>query len=992
MIDLQQKLVERFSTLRDTRRGTVFFVEHGLAADELEELRAVVRASFRSHSVESEWWNNHDLPLLVAAAEVGYRYRGTGTDFWPRLEEELGAELHAASRQRIRDLFERAAGQLRGARPPHTAWAQAFRLISWPITHALLPFEFHRPFAMTLGNLRTSVGGADDAALYHAIRGAASVRSARFTTLLADVDLVVSLTRCFLGQNQGELSSEIIDRLSKDLEADEVARRSVVAARKIQRRTRSPERVVPVPKESRLQGMFQLRRVNSTLMLEVAFPPPDSTIAARLRAVLRRRRFAPRFWGVTDRVPSDHMLSGLPFAIKFLSLPVPDAPLFPDDVQLDGLEPADVEFLQRFQLQLTIPLLFAKSADGDVARQVRGSEITGHRTYWLLLQDVPEFNDLCIVGEIGPLKCLDVDPASEVGARLLRQLGYQIRFGVSMRFAGAIAIRRSDAPPCFVAGEHCVLVPQRLSDGATLNVDFDGAHSLLRESDVMRIVVGKGNQLVTASNDTDSREYHFKGVESVQPCPAAIKLVLRSEELTVQALLAGRLTFSVDSFAPVNGLKLTVEIESANKRVSVTSDLEPLPQLLTAEHPIFEKLLTEDVREFVSGAESVTLRARIGHLIVQSWELERMVRPFWWDLQTAPRLVSEFGTKAFGVVRADNPVRAPMDDLPGEGAYLLAPIGIDSAEFGPAAQFTTLCLAPDQIKLPLPSIRKPHLLRRRRGAGSVAGLEDLIEAYLRWSLAETRTAIGELLRGHVTRTLDAWVTELCCGAEWSREEGKIDAQSPWVLFERACFELRLGHDSYIEVDTEQYAEVTRIAVAIVRRKIPWLWARVGMSLDLATDDYESLDQAFASAYTELAERYGKQGGSELAHRLANADPGDPPDNWNRALEQVQQAIDLRGLAAMLLPSDCAKTLMMLDLGHLPINEVADELTEWAKISRMALAGTPPTWETFRAIYSLWVQPELILATDWRGALDTLLAERAVARVTRYLAIRTRTLR
>ena len=30
------------------------------------------------------------LPLLVLATEVGYRYRGTGTDFWPILEQEIG--------------------------------------------------------------------------------------------------------------------------------------------------------------------------------------------------------------------------------------------------------------------------------------------------------------------------------------------------------------------------------------------------------------------------------------------------------------------------------------------------------------------------------------------------------------------------------------------------------------------------------------------------------------------------------------------------------------------------------------------------------------------------------------------------------------------------------------------------------------------------------------------------------------------------------------
>lgn len=237
-MDFQHDLLERFCGLRDARRGPVFFVEHGLSADELDELRDSVRASLRSYPLESGWWEQHNLPLLVAATEVGYRYRGTGTDFWPLLEDDLRIELPVPNRQRIRDLFVRASEKLRGVRPPNTAWAQAFHLIAWPIAHALLPVEFHRPLAMTLANLRASVNEADDDALYRAVRTAAAFPTARFATLLEDVAVVVSLTRCLLGQRTDELSEEIVERVSVDLEADDVARRGVAVARSIQRASR----------------------------------------------------------------------------------------------------------------------------------------------------------------------------------------------------------------------------------------------------------------------------------------------------------------------------------------------------------------------------------------------------------------------------------------------------------------------------------------------------------------------------------------------------------------------------------------------------------------------------------------------------------------------------------------------------------------------------------------------------------------------------------
>lgn len=988
MNNLQRQLLERFSGLRDARQGSVFFVEHGLRVDELNTLRGSVRASLQSYPLDSGWWDQHDLPLLIAATEVGYRYRGSGTDFWPLLEEELRIELPAPNRQRIKDLFVQAAGRLRGARPPPTDWARAFHLIAWPITHALLPVEFHRPFAMTLANVRASVGEANEDALYRAVRVAAPFPSARFTTLLGDSALVVSLTRCLLGRGSDELSGEIIARLYDDLQADDVARRDVAVARSIQRASRSTGGVLLVPSVPEIKGSLQLRRASGAMMLEAAFPPLEPEAASRLRSSLRRRRFRPRLWGVAARVNSDQLLSGLPFALKLTELPSHDTPVF-SETDLEGLDPQDLSLLQSFQLRLDAPLLFAVSADGEVARQVRGRDVTGHRKYWLIDREDAGLQGLPVIGAVGPLRCLEIDPKNDVGAHALAQLGYQMRFGVSVRFAGTPAIRREDATPAFVIGDNCVLVPQRLSDEATLKVGANGTLSLARASEVVRVVVREGDQLVTVSNDTDSREYPFRGVESVQPLSAVVRIALRSEERTVQALLAGRLSFVVDSFAPLSGLQLTVDLEAAGRTFSATGALESLPQTISAEHPLLDKLLAEDVRDLISGAESMTLRARVGHLAVASWELERTVRPCWWDLRTGPSLLSEAGPLHFGIVGADDPLRVPADRPPGDDAYLLAPIGLSPTEFGAAAPFTTLCLTPARTQLALPSVGKPQLARRRRGTRSSVGLEDLVEAYLRWSLAETQSALGNLRRGQVTTLLDSWVTELCCGAEWAQAEAAFGHRSPWGLFEQACSKYGLGHDSYLALTTEQELEVRRLAVDEIRRSIPGLWAQLGPPSDLGADDYETLDLAFARAYAMLAARYRARGKDELADMLDGADPGDAPDLWDQALGRAREAIELHGLAAMLLPSNSASRLIVLDVGDLTVDEVADELSDWSKFSGRAFAGAPPARDTLRAIYALWVEPELALTTDWRRALDTLLAERSVARATRYLAIKAR---
>jgi hypothetical protein len=989
MNDFQRRLSERFSALRDSRRGAVFFVEHGLDAHEIDELRGAVRWSLRSQPLESSWWDSCDLLLLVAATEVGYRYRGSGTDFWPLLETELGCDVLPLARQRVKDLFVRASERFRGVKPPVTAWAEAFHLIAWPIAHALLPLEFHRLFATTLASLRASVRDADDTTLYRGIRVAASYPTARFATLLEDVGVVVSLTRSLLGHPGGELSAEIIHRISKDLEADDVARRGVAVANSIQRAQQaSTGSALQLPALTRTKGTLRLRRANETVLLEASFPPLDPEISERLRRGLRRRRFAPQLWGVTARVPGDQLLSGLPFPLKLTSLPAKEAPLFPD-LGATEFEARDLAVLHGFELQLAPPHMFAVSAEGDVGRLVHGTTITGHRKYWVLLRAEDEAPRAARpLGKVGPLRCFEFDPMSVAGARALAQLGYEVRFGLSLGFAGMPPTERGGEIPTFIAGDSRLFVPQRLANGA-IEVDLDGRSSVARTSEVVRVIVETGDHRVRVSNEAESREYAFRVVGAPRPRMPPIRIDLRSEQRTVQALLGGRLSFIVDGVAPIDGLELTLDLEVAGRVFSATGPLGPIPQPVSMEHSVMKVLLSEDVRDHVAGAESVTLRARVGYLASTAWELERLVRPCWWELRGQPKLLSEQGPLRFGVVSADDPVRAPTEGATRSGTYLLAPVALDRLEFSAAASFATLCVAPNRAQLRPLSIDKPRLERRRRGRGSSIGLEDIAESYLRWSLAETRSAIGDIHRAQVTARLEEWMIEVCCGPEWTQAEATLPRRDAWGIFEQVCEEMGLGRDTYIKLSTEQDTQVRRLAVDEIRRSVPALWARVGPPSDLDDDDYEALDRACARGYEVLADRYRTRGQNEVAAELQEADPGESPDKWDSALVRVCERVELRALAAMLIPSNSAARLMALAAGEMTVEDVADELIAWASSARNAFAGALPTRDVLKASYALWVEPELILTMDWRAAIDTLLTERAVARATRYLALRAR---
>jgi hypothetical protein len=992
-MDFQRRLHERFSALRDSRQGAVFFVEHGLDAGELRELRATVRARLRLHPLDSGWWDDGHLPLLIVATEVGYRYRGTGTDFWPLLDEELGLEVSPMGRQQIKDLFVRASAEFRGARPPATAWAEAFHLIAWPITHALLPVEFHRSFAATLANLRIGVSDADEASLYQAVRRAATYPTARFATFLEDLGVVVSLTRSLLRRESHDLSAEIIDRLSTDLEADDVARRRVAVARSIQRAAKAGGgAAVDLPAATRVEGALQLRLTDSSLLLEARFPLLEAATAARLHTALRRRRFAPQLWGTTARVASDQLLSGLPFPLKIMALPERNAPLFPG-LDEAGLDAQDLAVLHGFELELAPPHLFAVNAEGDVARQVHGRTITAHRKYWALISEGDEPLRGCpTVGEIGPLRCFQLAPDTAGGARALAQLGFDVRRGVSVRFAGTPPVGRADDIPTFVTGDQRVLVPQRLAPDETVVVHLNGRSVAAGATDVVRVAVESGEQRLRVSGETDSREYVFRGGGALPPMTVPVRVELRSEERTLQALLGGRFGFVVDGVAPIDGLPLTVDLQVGGRVFTATGALGPVPQPVSSEHAVMKALLNDDVRDFVAGAEAATLSARVGHVAGVAWDLERVVRPCWWQGQDEPKLLSEGGPLRFGVVSADDPVSKPAEGVAGSRTYLLAPIDADHMEFGAAAPFTTLCIAPKRLQLrdlAVEGAARPKLERRRRGRRGGVGLEDLVEAYLRWSLAETRSAIGEIHRGQVAARLDEWMVEVCCGREWTQVESTIPRKSSWSILEQVCRDMALGRDGLVELSDEQETQIRQLAIAEIRRSLPTLWTRVGPPSDLGADDYEILDGAWLKAYEALAARHRARGQYDVAAELGDADPGESPERWDQAFVCVRERVELRALAAMLLPSDSGPRLMSLEVGAMTVDEVADELSAWATSARRSFAGAVPTRDALKATYALWVAPELVLTTDWRAAIDTLLVERSVARATRYLALRAR---
>lgn len=157
---LHRKLDAHFRRLCEHRRGMdpaspVFALEHDLGQADLDLLKTAVRDAVRQGfgaRPRRSW-----LPFVVYAAEVGYDYEGN--EYWHSFEAATPTWGVNGDRQYIKTWFKRFADQYGGA-VPTGAWAETFRIICWPITHAVLPTYLQRQLAQLLFEYRTGLTSA----------------------------------------------------------------------------------------------------------------------------------------------------------------------------------------------------------------------------------------------------------------------------------------------------------------------------------------------------------------------------------------------------------------------------------------------------------------------------------------------------------------------------------------------------------------------------------------------------------------------------------------------------------------------------------------------------------------------------------------------------------------------------------------------------------------------------------------------------------------
>lgn len=991
-------LTTRLEGLRASRAFPVFFIEHGLAEQDLAEVRLAVRLALKERPLADSWWNTRYLPLVVLATEVGYRYRGSGTDFWPVLAQEFDYEFRPGERGQVRDFFAKAASRFNGARPPATPWAQAFHLIAWPITHALLPLELHRPFALTLAGIRGLSKGLDDDSLHRLVRISARATTTRFDSLVRDKRIVVRLVRAVLEESGHELSGEMVDRLTRDLDRDFVARRGVRLARGRQRRLRVAEETLPDAQEQVQRiGSLQLTLSPSESILEGALPAYEGGDAAAVRRTLRRRRFAPRLWGLTQPIPSEQLLSGLPFRVGLNERPEQGADFLPGLADL-GLSSSAVTFLQSLDLPIADTMLFSLSRGGDQARFVKGPEISGHREYVLLSVDRPPVEArLPSLGTLGPFHAVSVDPGIEANRRHVETLGYRFRFNLKLVPIGFPMKAPSHAPLHLMNGDTLFVVPEQMTSSqfrACLGTDEKTGS----EEECLALTVPLGHNRLEASSGSATGTLEFVGVAT--PCALeqsrpVCSIDLLSRDLAIGALVRGDLSFAINAIAPIEGVELRAEVSGNDFAESSVTLLNRLPTTVSSGEPPLADLRDRIGVDRLYEQGFLKIRLAVGNLTSREWRLEKRVRACWWEqLGARFRLTSDLGDLEYGAVPAVAPLRNPGDckGMSAHGVSLLCPADPDVSEFGPAARYTGLCVAPGAGTLALGSVELPPTCRSLRSRDEALGMRELVDAYLRWSTADSNNALAEIRRRQVAATVDRLIARVACGDVWVDLEERLDWIDPWEALLGLARERHLGRDSYLDgISDSSWATVLQLFLKELRLFIPDLWYIARPKGWLEEGHWGFFESGLEKAYARTSQFLIDGGHRQEGESLLEGDPTADfePSQWSKTIRATFDLQDLGPVVAKLMPTDSFQQLSSIDPEGLTPEDVAEELHAWASANGTALVSGVPTQTTLLTLARIWIEPNAVVGGDWSGALPLLVADRSLSRAARYLALRFR---
>jgi hypothetical protein len=231
----QENLEAHFHALAQTRAGSgfhIFALEHNLGREELNEVSSLLRSRIKAGLPLSPHW----LLWVIYATERGYNY--AGDEYWQSFDDQTPG-WESGDRYKVVPWFRKFQKAYDGV-VPSGPWAAHFRIIAWPITHAILPRYLQQQFARALYDLRYRLAGlrtVTPAVIGRLLSGHAHRASTRFEELLQQEDLTGRIVLALLGATPTEgkepIYSPTLQRIVDDLEKVRSAREWLKEAQRV---------------------------------------------------------------------------------------------------------------------------------------------------------------------------------------------------------------------------------------------------------------------------------------------------------------------------------------------------------------------------------------------------------------------------------------------------------------------------------------------------------------------------------------------------------------------------------------------------------------------------------------------------------------------------------------------------------------------------------------------------------------------------------------
>ncbi len=835
----QQRLEEHFSQLASIKKAAaipLFALEHGLHEEELQEVGSLLRERLSlGLRLEPHW-----LLWVVYATEIGYIY--DGEEYWNTFEELTPRWSDRGSRNQLRSWFTKFRATYQGIKPTGP-WAEWFRIIAWPITHAILPKYLQWQFAKALYNLRyrlVSLEALSPNAIGQLLASNAWQASSRFQEFLQQEELAGRIVLALLGDREVEGQSPIyphtLQRLVSDLEQVQSAREWLKETRRfVADRMKGAGRVPGVvwvsqeapdsgandyaPPALRLRPNLMLRRSGVSAwsaVLEI----PSFTAVGRLHPEIRPFLLGTRcqIAGTGDTwMPNGWIFSSSQRRV-LKSWPGAGAPLVKFERPNEILDP-----LLGNQTRLSPgPVWLCRIGTDGLAHEITGRIVRPGRKYVLLGDE----ELLCKRSLLAPcaLACEGISAAllsmpdilSAANIAELEELGLQVARTVRIWPAG-LSGRGWDGEgnsewltteaPCFgIVHDHPVdAYSLRLNEGSEIIIDAHevGSPVFLR---ISPLPAGTHTLSVKARHGTRS--------SAVPPSPRAegmVKLEVREPEPWFPGTTSHPgLAISVDPPDPsldmfwegdvgISILGPSGHLVTCAISLATQSGKQLLSeQIGSFELPVASEEWRKKFSQFVSAENRAWtyLEAACGQFVIKADELgeyalrlEREVKPVRWvcrslNQATTCRLIDDTGSEDTATCRflsLRRPAEAMALDAPTalRGLEVSSPGGLFEARHGELT---------DTIIVSMPKIEggfrglviEPDL---RDIDGDKFHVIDIVDLLRLWSEARLLGPLANMRRRRVVERIANRLYSRLCGRRWGEAEAAYlsDLQSEFEL-------------------------------------------------------------------------------------------------------------------------------------------------------------------------------------------------------------------